>query len=143
MASIMLVALALRAIIPPGFMPASDRPFSIEICWEGVPPDMLAHGGPSHVGSMGMDSMPREPAGDFTSHRGPLRAAHHDHSGSPSHSEHCLFGTTCSAGPTLHLPLLSNISSAQQLREVAFVSIAGGLRLVYLPQPRAPPGQLS
>jgi hypothetical protein len=28
-ASIMLVAFASRALVPPGFMPASDRPFSI------------------------------------------------------------------------------------------------------------------
>jgi hypothetical protein len=126
MASIMLVALALRALIPPGFMPASDRPFSIEICWEGLPADMLAHGEPSQA-----------------DHRGPLQAAHHHHSGSPSQSEHCVFGTASSAGPILHLPLLSDISFAQPLRAVAFVSMAGALRLVHLPQPRAPPSQLS
>jgi hypothetical protein len=125
MASIMLVALALRALIPPGFMPASDRPFSIEICWEGLPADMFAHGEPAHA-----------------DHHGPLQGAHHHHSGSPAQSEHCVFGTACSAGPILHLPLLSDISFAQQLHAVAFVSMAGALRLVHLPQPRAPPGQL-
>jgi hypothetical protein len=133
----------LRALIPPGFMPAGDRPFSIEICWEGLPAAMLAQGEPSHADSMGTGSVHREPVGDSTSHRGPLQAGHHHHSGSPSHSEHCVFGTACSAGPIVHLPLLSDISSAQQLRAVAFISIAGALRFVHLPQPRAPPGQLS
>ena len=131
LASIMLVAFVLRALVPPGFMPASDRPFSIEICWEGFPAAMLAHGEPPHADSMDMGSMP--------AHSG----AQHHHSGSPSHSEHCVFGTACSAGPIPHLPLLSEISSTQQLRAVAFASFAGAVRVVHLPQPRAPPGRLS
>jgi hypothetical protein len=114
MASIMLVAFATRALIAPGFMPAGDRPFSLEICWEGFPAEMLAHGAP-----------------------------HHRHSGSPSHSEHCVFGTACSAGPIPHLLLPSDISAARQLLAVAFVSIAVAVRFVHLPQPRAPPGRLS
>jgi hypothetical protein len=144
MAGIMLVAFASRALIPPGFMPASGRPFSIEICWEGLTADMLAHVEHSHADSMGMESMGMGgmPAEDSTSHHGPLQGAH-PHSGSPSQSEHCVFGTACSAGPVLHLPLPSDFSSAQQLRAVAFASIAVAVRVVHLPQPRAPPGRLS
>jgi hypothetical protein len=138
MASIMLVAFASRALIPPGFMPASDRPFSIEICWETFPAHILAHGEAPHADSMGMDSMHREPVEDFASHRDPVPGAHH-HSGSPSHSEHCVFGTACSTGPIPHLPLLGNGSSVQQLRAVGFASIAVAVRLVHLPQSRAPP----
>jgi hypothetical protein len=123
-ASIMLVGFAARALIPTGFMPASDRPFSIEICWEGFPADMLAHG---------------ERQQDSTSRRDALRGAHHRHSGSPSDSEHCVFGSACSTGPIPHLPLPSDTSSGQQLRAIAFVSIADAVRLVHLPQPRAPP----
>jgi len=138
LASIMLVALALRALIPPGFMPASDRPFAIEICWEGFPGDLLARGEPARAHSMaGMDSMSREPAG--TSGHGLLQRAHHQHSGSRSHSEHCVFGTASGAGPIPHLPLPCDVSPPRQLRTVAFVSIAGAVRLVHLPQPRAPP----
>jgi hypothetical protein len=120
---LVLPALLLRAFIPTGFMPASDRPFSIELCREGLPADMLAHGEPAHADPMG--------------------GIHHHHPGSPAHNEHCVFGTACGVGPILHLPLPSDISPARQLRAVAFVSIAGGVRLVHLPQPRAPPGQLS
>jgi hypothetical protein len=129
-ASIMLVAFALRGLIPPGFMPASGRPFSIEICWEDFPAEMLAHGEPSAADSMGMHRMPMQSMGSH-------------HSGSPSPGEHCVFGTACSAGPIPHLPLLSELSSARQLRAVAFVSFAAAIRLVHLPQPRAPPGRLS
>jgi hypothetical protein len=151
MASILLVAFASRVLIPPGFMPASDRPFSIEICWEGLPADVLAHVEPAHADSadsMAADSIhdsmhrDRDPAGDSMSHRGPQQGPHHHH-GSPSQSEHCVFGTACGAGPIPHLPLPSDFSSAQQLRAVAFASIAVAARVVHLPQPRAPPGRLS
>jgi len=138
MASIMLAGFASRAIIPPGYMPATDRPFSFEICWEGFPAAMLAHGGPADAGSSAMDGMDM----GSMSHGGHLHTQHH-HSGSPSHSEHCVFGTACSAGPISQLPLLSDISSARQLHAFAFVSIARAVRLVHLPQPRAPPGRLS
>jgi hypothetical protein len=113
----MLVAFVSRALIPPGFMPASGRPFSIEICWEGLPADVLAHGEPAHH--------------------------HHHRSGNTSESDHCVFGTACAAGPIPHLLLPGDVSSAQKLRAFAFVSIAGAVRLVHLPQPRAPPGRLS
>ena len=125
MSSIMLVAFALRVFIPPGFMPASGRPFSLEICWEGLPADMLAHVEASHADSMEMDH-----GGDH-------------HHGTSSHSEHCVFGTACSAGPIFHLTLPSYLSSAQQLPASAFSSIAVAVRVVHLPQPRAPPSQLS
>ncbi|MGA2399179.1 MAG: hypothetical protein ABSG30_14090 [Steroidobacteraceae bacterium] len=143
MASIMLAALASRVLIPPGFMPASDRPFWIEICWDGLPAGMLTQLGPAHADSMGMDmpadSMAAHP-GHSTSHGGPQQGPHHH--GSPSQSEHCVFGTACSAGPIPHLPLPSDFSSAQQLRAFAFASIAVAVRVVHLPQARAPPARL-
>jgi hypothetical protein len=134
-ASVMLVAFASRALIPPGYMPASDRPFSIVICWDGFPADVLARGESPHADSMDMESMDMESM-DMG------RGANHHH-GSPSHSEHCVFGTACGAGPMSDLTLPSDFSSAQQLRAVAFVSIALAFRVVHLPQPRAPPGRLS
>ena len=137
MASAMLVVFALRVLIPPGFMPASDRPFTLEICWEGLPGDMLTHVEPSHGDSILRDSMDMASM-DMGQQQGP---AHHH--GSPSHSEHCVFGSAGSAGPIAHLTLPCDFSSAQQLRAIAFVSIASAVRLVYLPQSRAPPSRLS
>lgn len=131
MAGIMLVALASRVLIPPGFMPASDRPFSIEICWDGLPAGMLAQLEHAPAGSTGMDSMGM----------GPMHFHHHP--GSPSQSEHCVFGTACGGGPIPHLPLPSDFSSGQPLRAVAFASIALAVRVVHLPPPRAPPPRLS
>jgi hypothetical protein len=135
MASLMLVAFVLRALVPPGFMPAGSGLLSLEICWEDFPAGLLARGGPppadpTGMGSMGMDSMP-------------MPGAHQRHSGSPSHREHCVFGTACSAGPIHHLPQPSDVPFAPQLLPVGLVSAAGAVRLVHLPQPRAPPGQLS
>ncbi len=107
----MLVAFVSRLLIPPGFMPASGRPFLMEICGEGLT-------------------------------AGPLHAAHH-HPGSSSQGEHCVFGTACSAGPIPHLPLPGDFPSGQPLRAAASASIADTIRLVHLPQPRAPPVRLS
>jgi hypothetical protein len=151
MASIMLVAFALRALIPPGFMPASGHPFSLEFCWEDLPTEMLANSEPPGAVSMDMDSMPadsphhsmhRKAVGEAASHGNPLQRAH-GHHGSPAHSEHCVFGTACSPGPTPHLPLASDSSPTQRLRAVAFISSPGALCLVHIPQPRAPPGPLT
>ncbi len=157
-ASIMLVAFVSRGLIPPGFMPASGQPFSLEICWEGLPADMLAHSEHSRpepmdmdMESMDMESMPADSMASDSIHastgdnsfsrNGPSRAAHH--SGGTSQGEHCVFGTACSAGPTPHLPLPGDFSSAITLHAVALASMAANFRVVHLPQPRAPPGRLS
>jgi hypothetical protein len=149
MAGIMLVAFASRGLIPAGFMPASDRPFSLEICWDGLPAGMLAQLGRAHADSMGMESMGMDmPAdsmaanpGHSTSHGGLPQGPHHH--GSPSQSDHCVFGSACSAGPIPHQPLPSEFSSTRQPRAAAVASIAADVHLVHLPQPRAPPLRLS
>jgi len=48
---VMLFAFAVRALIPQGFMPSSDQPYSVEICPEGFPPQLLAHAHHHHGGS--------------------------------------------------------------------------------------------
>jgi len=53
-AGIILLAFAARALVPQGYMPSHARPFSIEICPEGFPVQLLGHaphhhsGGPAH-----------------------------------------------------------------------------------------------
>ena len=47
----MLLAFVVRALVPQGFMPASDSSFSIEICPEGFPAQLLAHAGHHHPGT--------------------------------------------------------------------------------------------
>lgn len=50
-AGVMLLAFAVRALVPQGFMPASDSSFSIEICPEGFPAQLLVHAGHHHPGT--------------------------------------------------------------------------------------------
>jgi Protein of unknown function (DUF2946) len=76
-AGILLIALAFRALVPAGFMPASDQPFSLEICPDGFPPQLLHYG----------------------THHGP--GVHHaaSHSHNSARSEHCVFAAVAGAGP--------------------------------------------
>jgi Protein of unknown function (DUF2946) len=110
LAWLLLPALLLRVLIPLGFMPAHEAPFSLEICPDGFPTQLLSH--PAH---------------------------HHDHGGGGrAHSEHCVFGTAgggplsqsaaCGARPA-QLPVVA----PPPPRPVIFV------RLVHLPEPRGPP----
>jgi hypothetical protein len=154
-AGIVLVAFVSRGLIPPGFMPASGQPFSLEICWEGLPADMLAHSEHSRSESMDMDmestdkeSMPADSMDPDSIHSSaghssnvPLQAGRH--SGGAPQGEHCMFGTACSAGPTPCLPLPGNFSPAITLHALALASMAADFPVVHLPQARAPPDRLS
>lgn len=106
----MLLAFALRATIPQGFMPASDRPFTVEICPEGFPAEVLMLGG-----------------------------HHHHHGGPNSKTEHCVFGTACASGPPSQLTLLTDNSLTELVRAACFVTVAAVVRFVYLPHVRGPP----
>ena len=43
LAALMLAAFAVRALIPPGFMPAHAAPLTLEICPDGFPAQLLGH----------------------------------------------------------------------------------------------------
>ena len=106
--SILLVALVFRGLVPAGFMPASDRPFSIEICRDGFRTERLTADGSRH-------------------------------SRSPSHFEHCLFGSGSTAGPTpCDAPVLS-VALIRFGSVFAVVPSPVSVRLVHVPQARAPP----
>ena len=149
MASMMLVAFASHAIVPSGFMPAKGRPFLLEICSEDLPADLAAHVEPASVDAMDMASMdmsamdmPAMPAEDSTSKLVAPQGSHH-HGGGSSRAEHCVFASACSAGPVPHVPTSGEFSRARPLRTVALASIAVAVRVVHIPQPRAPPSHLS
>ena len=122
MASMMLVVFASHAIVPSGFMPAKGRPFLLEICSEGLPASL--------------------PAEDAATKRVPPPESHH-HGGGSSRAAHCVFASTCLTGPVPHLPPISEFSCVRPPRAVALASIAVAVRVVHLPQPRAPPSRLS
>jgi hypothetical protein len=119
MVSILLIALAFRALVPAGFMPAPDHAFSLEICPEGFPPQLLHHG---------MDHGP---------------GAHHSGAASHSHnsarSEHCVFAAVAGAGPAshahgVHAPLDSSLAP---LFDIACFALR--TQRFRIQQPRAPP----
>jgi hypothetical protein len=107
-ASILLVALVFRGLVPAGFMPASDRPFSIEICHDGFPTQLLSHNGSKHPGS-------------------------------PSHFEHCVFGSGSTAAPTPHVAPVLSVALTRFGSVFAVVPSLVSVRLVHVPQARAPP----
>jgi hypothetical protein len=117
--SILLVALALRALVPVGFMPASDRPFALEICPDGFPPQLLHYGmfhghGMHHFGGA-------------------------SHSHDAGRSEHCVFAAVASAGPATH-PLIVHLPLGPSL--VPLFDTAGSAFRTprfRIQQPRAPP----
>jgi hypothetical protein len=111
-AGVMLLAFALRALVPQGFMPASDRPFMVEICPEGFPAELL------------------------------MLAGHHHHHGGPhSQADHCVFGTAGANGPPPQLALLTDRRSAEFVRTAPHAAVVASVRLVYLPHVRGPPSR--
>lgn len=73
----LLVAMTFRVLIPTGFMPSSERPFSLEIC----------HGGTVSPSGHGSDGA----------------AGHHPLPDRP-HYEHCPFGAAPAPGPVASVP---------------------------------------
>jgi hypothetical protein len=123
---VLLMTLVVRALIPVGFMPSAEHPFTVQICPDGFPPQLL---GPEH------GSHHYHGAGQHTS-RDALGGTHqHD----PSRFEHCAFALAAGMGPAPHAitgvaplepstaPLLSQPSSHLEVRRFR------------IPQPRAPP----
>jgi hypothetical protein len=117
--SILLIALAFRALVPAGFMPASDHPFSLEICPEGFPPQLLHH------------------AMDHGS--GVHHSSGASHSHNPARSEHCIFAALAGAGPAshaqgVHAPLDSSLAPLSDIARFALRT-----QRFRIQQPRAPP----
>jgi hypothetical protein len=109
-AGAMVLAFALRALIPQGFMPSSDTPFAVEICPEGFPAEVL------------------------------MLAGHHHHHGGPhSSTDHCVFGTACANGPPSQPVLLPDSSATALVRAAPCVAPVAIVRLVHLPHARGPP----
>jgi len=98
-----------RAPHPPGFMPASGQPLSLEICWEAC-----------LLRCSRIASLPLRPDGygcGVHVHGLHARGLGAPPGGTPQ-GEHCVFGTACSAGRP-PLPLPGDFSPAITLRAVA------------------------
>ena len=143
----LLVALVVRALIPAGFMPATDRPLSFQICPDGFPAALLPDAAPLADGPAGHhhhdNGDPLAHAGHHHDSGGLLAVAHHHDGPSHNHSsasaEHCVFAAAAGAfalafAATLAEPV-ANISAP----DVAYVSPAFESNRFRLPQPRGPP----
>lgn len=136
---IVLAAFALRALIPIGFMPAADGTLSLMICPGGFPLELLPREKPM---SGGMDmrtgmGMPQPAAAQPAGVQPPHAQQHHGHG--VMDDGFCAFTTGfSSAPPPLVLAVLVLLLAIVAAIETSVVAPAG-IRLVRLPQARAPP----
>lgn len=129
-----LLALALRALIPIGFMPAGDGSLSLMICPGGLPAGLLPGMGRSTDTGMrnGMDGSLRI--------SGRAKTPEQQHRGRGLTDQgYCAFTTGFGSAPPPLLPaaLLLLLSLATVI--AVTVLAPAGIRLVHLPQARAPP----
>ena len=115
-----LLALALRALIPVGFMPASDGSLSLMICPAGIPAELLQSRGMPMSGGMQMP-------------------AHQRHGRSLMDEGYCAFTTGFSSAPPPFLLAVLFVLLSCVAVIAAAVRAPAGIRLVHLPQARAPP----
>jgi len=121
--STLLIALFVRALIPAGFMPATDRPLSFQICPDGFPAQRLR--------TAALDP----------------HAAHHHHDGhsggthnhSSASSEHCVFAAAAGAGPLAFAPAFSAAAIGLETPEFFYASPTVESQRFRIQQPRGPP----
>jgi hypothetical protein len=117
--SLLLVAVAVRALIPAGFMPSAERPFSFQICPDGFPAQLL-HG--AHAG-----------------HDPLLHSGHGSHDHGAARAEHCVFAAAAGVGPAPHPELLLTALQTQPAPQLHAPSPVPELTRYRVQQPRAPP----
>ena len=139
--SVLLVVLSVRALIPAGFMPSSERPFTFEICPDGFPSQLLhSPAAQPHDadGSMVGHHHHHPASGDSEQAPASTHFGHgpHEHG---ARAEHCVFTATASAALAPH-PLLVVVeatpSAAPAIPLVSFFTESQRHRVQ---QPRAPP----
>ncbi|HVY79776.1 MAG TPA: hypothetical protein VG994_02245 [Steroidobacteraceae bacterium] len=128
--SILLIAVMTRALIPAGFMPSTERPFSFEICPDGFPAQLLqdpdrhaAHHHHAHGGTAPAESQ----------HPG---NGSHDHA---ARAEHCVFAAAAATGPAPHAALLLTPIESAVVPHLYRSPSAPALARYRVQQPRGPP----
>jgi hypothetical protein len=120
--SLLLVVLSVRALVPAGFMPSTEQPFSFQICPDGFPAQLLKSNHAEHH--------------------------HHHHDGGsdeqqPTHDsmrgEHCVFAPAAGAGPAPEALLLSAVPPTQARLQLETVSAILSPQRFRQPPSRAPP----
>ncbi|HEY8510072.1 MAG TPA: hypothetical protein VIL32_17055 [Steroidobacteraceae bacterium] len=131
LAGLVLFAFLLRALIPAGFMPSADRPFTLELCPATFPAAWLAKAGNqgSHAEHAQHHHHHAEHAGHATNDTVPAEK---------SGFEHCPFGTAPSVAPGIEpgiTPLHAEPASVPDFIDVS----APPARLIRSQKARAPP----
>lgn len=123
--SLLLLAVAVRALIPAGFMPSADRPFTLEICPDGFPSQLLpaAHEHHHHAQDDGGSQNPEK----GSSEHGAARA------------EHCVFAAAAGVGPAPQIALLLAPVETRAAPQFSCTTRTPELTRHRVQQPRAPP----
>jgi hypothetical protein len=136
----LLLALIVRALIPAGFMPATDRPFSFQICPDGYPAHLLKTASP--VVASAADP-PHADHGHADHHDHASGHADHDDDGTHRHaaagSENCAFAAVASAGPHGWSATFSVPAAIAQAPEFIYTAPAVQPLRFRVSQPRGPP----
>lgn len=140
-----LLAFALRAAIPVGFMPAADGSLSLVICPGGLPAGLLPDRGMGQGMGQGVGQGMPHGIGNGAAHSmslfGGMQTPAHQHRGHGSmDTGYCAFTTGFSSAPPppLLAALLLLLLACVALLAVS-VPAPAGIRLVHVPQARAPP----
>jgi hypothetical protein len=130
LAGLVLFAFLLRALIPAGFMPSADRPFTLEFCPSTFPAAWLAKAG--NQGSQ---------ADHAQHHHHAEHAGHATTDTSPAEKsgfEHCPFGTASSVAPGVEPGI--TLPGAEPASVPDFIDdSAPPARLIRSQKARAPP----
>jgi hypothetical protein len=140
----LLIALALRALIPAGFMPATDRPFSFQICPDGYPAHLLksaqgASDGDFHAAHHHHPSSDEGPVADAQLPPGHEQQHDRSHRHSSAGTEHCVFAAAACAGPLAWVPAFYAATVALETPEYFYASPAVQSLRFRVQQPRGPP----
>jgi hypothetical protein len=128
--SFVLLALVVRALVPAGFMPATDRPFSFEICPDGFPAQLL------HQDDQTSAHHHHHPAQDDVSGQSSQHGSH-DHGA--ARAEHCVFAAAASVGPAPQIAVLLDAIESLAPPQLYFFTRLPELTRHRVQQPRAPP----
>jgi hypothetical protein len=123
--SILLLALLVRALVPAGFMPSSEQPFSFQICPDGFPAELL-HSADAHQHHHHHDA-----AGQTNGDGGP-----HEHG---VRAEHCVFAAAATVGAIAQIALVLTPLEQQAAPHVYDALPIPELTRHRVQQPRAPP----
>ena len=130
--STLLIALLVRALIPAGFMPATDRPFSFQICPDGFPAALLQEGA-AMPASMHEGHHHHHDSGALSQHESPL----HNHG--VASGEHCVFAAAAGVFALAFAATLSAPATTIRAPEVEYLPPSFETLRFRLPQPRGPP----